>query len=85
MHNPEERHPTSPKFEPGTCEFRATTKPNEPSGPASLVVWSHVANLHTHSVKSSYEQLDESLRHGRLNHRDTKKSAFAGYIYRVKK
>ena len=34
MHNPDDKHPIRPGFEPSTCEFRAKTGPNETSGPA---------------------------------------------------
>ena len=34
MHNSDDKHPTQPGFETSISEFRATTGPNEPSGPA---------------------------------------------------
>ena len=32
MHNPDDKYPTRPGFEPSTSESQATTKSNEPSG-----------------------------------------------------
>ena len=32
MHNPDDKYPTRPGFEPSTSEFQATTESNEPSG-----------------------------------------------------
>ena len=37
MHNPDDKYPTRSGFEPSTSMFRATTGPNEPSGPAVRV------------------------------------------------
>ena len=33
MHNPDDKYPTPPVFEPSTSDFLDTTGPNEPSGP----------------------------------------------------
>ena len=38
MHNLYDEHPTWPSFEPSTSEFRAITRPNEPSGPANIIL-----------------------------------------------
>ena len=35
MNKHNDKHPTQPEFEHSTSEFRATTGPNEPSGPAT--------------------------------------------------
>ena len=32
MHNPDDKYPTRPGFEPSTSEFQATIESNEPSG-----------------------------------------------------
>ena len=38
MHNLDDTHPIRPVFETSTCEFRATTGANEPSGPANIIL-----------------------------------------------
>ena len=38
MHNFDDTHLTRPGFESSTSEFRATTGPNEPSGPANIIL-----------------------------------------------
>ena len=36
MHNPDDKHPTRPGFEPSTSEFQATIGANEPSAGALI-------------------------------------------------
>ena len=38
IHNLDDEHPTWRGFEPSTSAFRATTGPNEPSGPANIIL-----------------------------------------------
>ena len=38
MHNLDDEHPTRPGLEPSTSAFRATTGPNEPLGPANIIL-----------------------------------------------
>ena len=38
MHSLDNTHPTRPGFETRTSEFRATTAPNEQSGPANIIL-----------------------------------------------
>ena len=53
MHNPIDKHPTHPRFEPSTSEFRATTGPNEPLGAAAQT---------TASIECDMIQTDSDIR-----------------------
>ena len=45
MHNLDDTHPTRLGFETSTSEFRATTEPNEPSGPANIFFCQQLTSL----------------------------------------
>ena len=45
MHNPDDKYPTRPGFEPRTSEFQATTGPNEPSEPACFCCTCNVIRI----------------------------------------
>ena len=58
MHNLNDNHPSRPRFEPSTIEFRATTVTNEPSGPAYL---SRSEHLSSYSNNEDKTQQNETL------------------------
>ena len=41
MHNQDDKSPTRPGFEPGTPRLQTEVYTNEPSGPATLLLWCH--------------------------------------------
>ena len=63
MHNPDDKHPTRPGFEPSTSEFWATTGPNEPSGSCLCTTVHMSTRANTRFCSDVVLMLVDRLRH----------------------